>query len=171
MDVLYYTSNKGIRPGDVVVIKVPEHTPKIIHRVISVGEEGIRTMGDNNPHPDCWLLSPNQILGSVAYGYRGKQRFRVPGGPAGLAQMYQVRLKRLIIKTVYPVLSLLYHSFHISSLVILLLRPRKVAFKRPEGTELHLLARGRIIGRQLPGQKWKIKSPFGFFLAESSLLN
>jgi hypothetical protein len=96
---------------------------------------------------------------------------RVPGGPAGLAQMYQVRLKRLIIKTVYPVLSLLYHSFHISSLVILLLRPRRVAFKRPEGTELHLLAWGRIIGRQLPGQKWKIKSPFGFFLDESSLLN
>jgi hypothetical protein len=171
MDVLYYTSNKGIRPGDVVVIKIPEHAHKIIHRVISVGEEGIRTMGDNNPHPDDCLLSPNQILGSVAYGYRGKQRFRVPGGPAGLAQMYQVRLKRLIIKTVYPVLSLLYHSFHISSLVILLLRPRKVAFKRPDGTELHLLARGRIIGRQLPGQKWKIKSPFGFFLAESSLLN
>ena len=72
-------------------------------------------MGDNNPHPDGWLLSPNQILGSVAYGYRGKQRFRVLGGLAGLAQMYQVRLKRLIIKTAYPVLSSLYHSFHISS--------------------------------------------------------
>lgn len=171
MDVLYYVPNKRVRPGDVVVIKIPEYKYKIIHRVLSVGEKGIRTIGDNNPHPDSWLLSPDQILGSIAYGYRGRRRFRVLGGQVGLAKMYQVRLKRLIIEIAYPVLSLLYHSFHISSLVIFFLRPRKVAFKRPDGTELHLLARGRVIGRQLPGQKWKIKSPFRFFLDESSLLD
>lgn len=169
MDVLYYILNKKIRAGNVVVIKIPESERKVIHRVISVGKKGIRTMGDCNPYPDNWLLSPDHILGSVAYGYRGRRRFLVPGGPAGLAKMYQVRLKRLIIKTAYPVLSSLYHSFHMSSLVILLLRPRRVAFKRPDGTELHLLARGRVIGRKLPGQKWQIKSPFRFFLDESNL--
>jgi hypothetical protein len=169
MDVLYYIPNKRIRSGDVVVIKIPEYEHKIIQRVISVGEKGIRTMGDCNPYPDDWLLSPDQILGSVAYGYRGRRRFLVPGGPAGLAKMYQVRLKHLIIKTAYPALSLLYHSFHISSLVIFLLHPRKVAFKRPDGIELHLLARGRVIGRQLPGQKWQIKSPFRFLLGENSI--
>lgn len=169
MDVLYYIPNKRIRIGNVVVIKIPGNGRKIIHRVISVGEKGIRTMGDCNPYPDNWLLRPDQILGSVAYGYRGKRRFPVPGGPAGLAKMYQFRLKRLIIKTAYPVLSSLSHNLHISSLVILLIRPRKVAFKRPDGTEIHLLVRGRVIGRQLPGQKWQIKSPFKFFLDENSL--
>jgi hypothetical protein len=169
MDVLYYIPNKRIRTGDVVVIEVPENERKVIHRVISVGKKGIRTMGDNNSRPDSWLLSPDHILGYVAYGYRGRRRFPVPGGPAGLAKMYQVRFKRLIIKTVYPALSSLYHSFHISSLVILLIQPKKVAFKRPNGTELHLLARGKVIGRQLPGQKWQIKSPFRFFLDENSL--
>lgn len=169
MDVLYYIPNKRIRSGDVVVIKIPESERKVIHRVISVGKKGIRTMGDNNPRPDRWLLSPDHILGSVAYGYRGRRRFRVPGGPVGLAKMFQVRLKRLIIKTAYPVLSSLYHSFHISSLVVFLLRPKKVAFKRSDGTELHLLARGRVIGRRLPGQKWQIKSPFRFFLDVDSL--
>ena len=126
-------------------------------------------MGDNNPRPDSWLLRPDQIVGSVAYGYRGRRRFRVLGGPAGLAQMFQVRLKHLTIKAAYPILSTIYHNFLISSLVILLIRPRPVAFKRPNGTELHLLARGRVIGRRLPGQKWQIKSPFRFFLDESSL--
>lgn len=169
LDVLYYISNKRIRPGDVVVIKIFGYEHKIIHRVISVGEKGIRTMGDNNPRPDSWLLKPDQIIGSVAYGYRGRRRFRVPGGPAGLAQMFLVRLKHLTIKAVYPILSTIHHNFHISSLMIFLIRPRPVAFKRPDGTELHLLVRGRVIGRRLPGQKWQIKSPFRFFLDESNL--
>ncbi len=169
MDVLYYTPNKKIRPGDVVVIKIPEYEPKIIHRVISIGEKGTRTMGDNNPHPDRWLLSPDQIIGSVTYGYRGRRRFRVLGGPAGLAQMFQVKLKHFTIKAVYPVLSTIYHKFPISSLMVILIRPKLIAFKRPNGIEMHLLARGRVIGRRLPGEKWQIKSPFRFFLDESNL--
>lgn len=171
LDVLYYIPNKRIRPGDVVVIKISEYEHKIIHRVISVGEKGIRTMGDNNPRPDSWLLKPDQIIGSVAYGYRGRRRFRIIGGPAGLAQMFLVRLKRLTIKAAYPILSTIRHNFHISNLMIFLIRPRKVAFKRPGGTEIHLLALGRVIGRRLPGQKWQIKSPFRFFLDESNLLD
>lgn len=171
MDVLYYIPSRRIKAGNVVVIKIPGNECKVIHRVISVGEKGIRTMGDCNPYPDNWLLSPDQILGTVAYGYRGRLQFPVSGGPAGLAKMYQYRFKRLIIKTAYPVLSSLYHNFHIYSLVILLIRPKKVAFKRPDGTELHLLSRGRVIGRQLPGQKWQIKSPFRYLLDENSLPN
>lgn len=171
MDVLYYTPNKRIRAGDVVVIKIPESKQKIIHRIISVGKKGIRTMGDCNPYPDNCLLSPGQILGTVIYGYRGRRRFSVSGGPVGLARMYKERLKRLIIKSACPVLSSLYHSFHIYRLVIFLIRPKKVAFKRPDGTELHLLSRGRVIGRQLPGQKWQIKSPFRYLLDENSLPN
>lgn len=169
LDVLYYTPGGRIRPGNVVVIRIPDTERKVIHRVISTGKRGIRTMGDCNPGPDNWLLSQDQILGSVVYGYRGKQRFRVSGGSAGFIKMHLFRLNRLIIKTAYPVLSSLYRSFHISGLVILLIRPRKIAFKRPEGIELHLLARGRVIGRQLPGQKWQIKSPFKYFLDENSL--
>ncbi len=169
MDVLFYVPDKRIRPGDVVVINIPELEHRIIHRVISIGEKGIRTMGDSNPYPDGWFLSPDQIIGSVAYGYRGGQRFRVPGGSAGLVQMLKVQIKHLTIRAAYPILSIIYRNFPISSLMMLLIRPRSVAFKRPGGIELHLLARGKVIGRRLPGQRWQIKSPYRFFLDESSL--
>ncbi|MGE5410321.1 MAG: hypothetical protein ACM3MI_05115 [Clostridiales bacterium] len=169
MDVLYYMHNKRIRPGDVIVFKIPGHEHKITHRVISVGKKGIRTMGDCNPRPDNWLLRPNQILGYVAYGYRGKRIFSVLNGPAGIVNMFRIRFKRLIIKTAYPILSAIYNSLPVSNLVINIIQPRTVAFKRSNGTELHLLARGRIIGRRPPGQKWQIKSPFRFFLDEGSL--
>lgn len=169
MDVLYYVPNKNVRFGDVVVIKIPEYEHKIIHRVISVGKKGISTMGDGNLHPDSWLLSPDQIIGSVIYGYRGKRRFKVLGGLAGLAQMIQVRFKHLTMKTVRPIFSIIYHNLPISNVVILLIQPKPVAFKRSTGIELQLLVRGRVIGRRLPGQKWQIKVPFRFFLDESSL--
>jgi signal peptidase I len=100
MDVLYYIYNKRIRPGDVIVFKIPEYEYKITHRVISVGKKGIRTMGDCNPHPDSWLLRPDQVLGYVAYGYRGKRRFSVLNGPAGLVNIFRFRFKLLIIKKI-----------------------------------------------------------------------
>lgn len=169
LDVLYCIINKKmIRPGDIVVIDGLKHEQKIIHRVTSVGNEGIRTMGDCNPHPDSWLLKPDQILGSVAYGYRGRKRFRVLGGPAGLAKMYLVRLTRPVIKALLPMLSAILYCIPISGLISLLIRPKLIVFKRPNGNELQLMALGRVIGRQLPGQKWQIKPLFKFFLDECS---
>lgn len=169
MDVLYYVPNKRIMPGDVVVFKAPGHEHKVIHRVISAGEKGIRTIGDCNPHPDNWLLAPDQILGYVPYGYRGKRRFSVLNGPAGLLNMFIFRFKRNIIKATYPILSPIYNSLPISDLVMRIIQPKAVAFKRPNGIELHLLWRGRIIGMRLPGKKWNIKSPFRFFIDEKNL--
>jgi signal peptidase I len=169
MDVLYYIPNKKIRPGDVVVIKISESEGKVIHRVISVGEKGIRTMGDFNPLPDSWLLKPDQIAGRVVYGYRGRKRFLVRGGLVGLVQMSQVRFKHRSIKVVCPVLSRIFHP--ILNIKIPLIRPQSVAFKRPEGTELQLITLGKVIGRRLPGQKWQIKFPFRFFIDDNSLPN
>jgi len=167
MDVLYYTPNKKIRLGDVVVIKTSESKDKVIHRVISVSEKGIRTMGDFNPLPDNWLLKTEHIAGRVVFGYRGRKRFLVRGGLVGLVQMYHVRFKHRSVRVAYPVLSrILYPVFHLK---IPLLRPQPVAFKRPEGTELQLIALGKIIGRRLPGQKWQIKFPFRFFVDDNSL--
>lgn len=169
MDVLYYMHNERIRPGDVIVFKIPGHEHKITHRVISAGKKGIRTMGDCNLLSDDWLLRPDQVLGYVAYGYRGKRRFSVLNGPAGLINMFCFRFKSLIIKTAYPIFSEIYNSLPVSNLIIHIIQPKTIAFKRSNGTELHLLARGRIIGRRPPGQKWQIKSPFRFFLDENSL--
>lgn len=169
MDVLYYMPSKRIRPGDVVVINIPGYEYKFIHRIISVGKNGIRTMGDCSPQPDNWLLKPDQVLGYVAYGYRGNRRFGVLNGPAGLANMFLFRIKYLTIRAVSPFLSAMYRNFPISNLVMHLIRPKLVAFKRPGGIELHLLCRGKVIGRRPPGQKWEIRTPFRYIIDENSL--
>lgn len=169
MDVLYYMPNKRIRTGDVVVIKKSEYKNKIIHRVISVNKQGIRTMGDCNPCPDSWLLKQNEIIGSVVYGYRGEKRFRVFGGLVGIALMLQVRLRHRILKVIYPILSMIVYYFPVNRVIIHFIQLKVIIFKRPNGTETHILFWGKVIGRKSPGQKWKIKSPFRFFLEESSL--
>jgi hypothetical protein len=169
LDVLCYIPKKKIRPGDVVVINMPKNGHKIIHRVISVREQGIRTAGDCNPYPDRWFLSPDQIMGSISYGYRGRKRFRVLGGLAGLVHMFQIRFKNRTIKLVNPVLKIIYYNFPLSRLMKYLIRPRLIAFKRPEGTELQLLVLGKVIGRRFQGQEWQIQPPFGLFLHESIL--
>jgi hypothetical protein len=169
MDVLYYIPNKRIKPGDVVVIDIPRYEYKIIHRIISVGKKGIKTMGDSSPQPDNWPLKPDQVLGYVAYGYRGNRRFRVLNGPAGLANMFLFRIKYLTIRALFPFLSAIYRNYPISNLVMHLSRLKLVAFKRPSGIELHLLCRGKVIGRRPPGKKWEIKPPFRYFIDENSL--
>ena len=168
-DVLCYVPKKRIQPGDVVVINLPEYKHKIIHRVISIGEQGIRTAGDCNPYPDKWILNPDQIMGSIAYGYRGRKRFRVLGGSAGLIHMFRVTLKNRVIKLIYPILSLVYYNLPLSRLVKYLIRSKLIAFKRPDGTELHILFFGKVMGRRFPGQEWQIKSPFRFFIHKDSL--
>lgn len=162
LDVLCYKSNKEIKPGDVVIINIPGYKHKIIHRVISAGEQGFRTMGDFNPRPDSWLLKPSQIIGYVVYGYRGSKRFKVHGGLRGLIQMFNVRLKYLIIKTIYPFFNMIFCNF-MFHLKLHFIQPQFIAFKRPNGTELQLIILGKVIGRQLPGQKWQIIVPFKFF--------
>lgn len=168
-DVLCYVPKKRIRPGDIVVINFPEKNYKIIHRVISVGKQGIRTAGDCNPYPDKWILTPDQIMGYISHGYRGRKQFKVHGGLLGLFHRFQARLKNRAIKLVHPVLNIIYYNIPLSCLMKYLVQPRLITFKRHNGTELQLLFLGKVIGRRFPGEEWKIKFPFKFFLHEASL--
>lgn len=56
--------------GDVVVFRAAGED--VIHRIISSdGSSGYLTQGDNNPGPDRWMLTSEQI--------RGKSLLRLPG--------------------------------------------------------------------------------------------
>jgi signal peptidase len=132
-----------IRAGDVVVFVSPEDGSKVVHRVISVNSDGIRTRGDNSYHEDAWVLSREHIIGRVVAAQRGNRRRRVFGGPLGRLFAASVRVIRAI-----------------DSRVCSLLRP---AYEE-------LAKGGIVIGRWLPGMsRWHIRRPFRLFVDEASL--
>ncbi len=79
------TAGAPVRVGDVVCFRSPDTGETVVHRVVSVGADGIRTRGDRNRAVDPWVLRPEDILGRVVRTRRGAETGRVVGGRAGLA--------------------------------------------------------------------------------------
>ncbi|HLC50845.1 MAG TPA: signal peptidase I [archaeon] len=49
--------------GDIVVFDVPVRRYPIIHRIYEITNSTIKTKGDNNPGPDPWTISKEDIHG------------------------------------------------------------------------------------------------------------
>jgi signal peptidase I len=73
---------KNVKPGDVVVYEQADRY--IVHRVISVGEDGFITRGDNNQFADAGLVTPAQVIGRVEINEHRGGITPVQGGWLGL---------------------------------------------------------------------------------------
>jgi len=171
--ILPYAGQR-IRRGDVVVFVPPRGDSKIIHRVVSVHSQGIRTRGDNNNELDQWFLSPEHVLGRVVWAQRKNIRRRIFGGPPGQLLAAILRGIHAIDSYVSFLLRPAYDELAKGGIFIRLLpakmRPRVVSFDRAAGKELQLLMGRRVIGRWLPGMsRWHICRPFRLFVDEESL--
>ena len=75
-----YQLTKHIRPakvGDIAVFRAPSVPPVWAHRIIEEVEPGVfLTKGDNNPHPDSFLVQEDNILGIVPT--LGHTPFKIP---------------------------------------------------------------------------------------------
>jgi hypothetical protein len=163
--------NRKICPGDVVVINQGE-AKKIIHRVLSVNGDKIKTMGDNNPEPDPWVLCRDKIAGQVVYAIRQGRWIRVRGSFAGKLKVTYIRASQMFIRTAISFIKPYYYRIADSRKIKLkALRPKTIVFRQPQGKELQLHIGKLIIGRKRPGQSWNIKPPFRLFLDERYLQN
>ena len=163
-----------IRVGDVLVFVSPEDGSKVVHRVISVDSNGIRTRGDNCNQPDGWVLSPDCILGRVVTAQRGNRRRRIFGGSLGRLFAEKMRVIHAMDSCVSRLLRPAYEELARVGIFIRLLpaqmRPRVISFNRDAGIELQLVMRRRVIGRWLPGRTgWSIRRPFRLFVDEEAL--
>jgi hypothetical protein len=163
-----------IRRGDVVVFILPGGDSKIVHRVISINSDGIRTRGDNCNHEDDWVLRRDNILGRVVSAQRGKRRWRVFGGPMG--QLFAAVLRVIHVidsgfsSLLHPVYKRLSRSDIFRRWLPSGMKPRVISFNRDAGTELHLVMGRRVIGRRMEGKTgWHIRRPFRLFVDEESL--
>ena len=75
--------------GDIVTFKVYDGAGQVIHRIIGGnGETGYTTQGDNNPDPDPWHPTDEEIVGKSWHRFEGKAwLLHLPQRPwfAGLA--------------------------------------------------------------------------------------
>ena len=176
-DGLHIVPYKGrpIRPGDVIVFIRPGGETKVVHRVVSVDSRGIKTRGDNpSNHVDPWVLAPDNILGRVVYIQRKNRRRRIFGGFMGRILAFSFRCLHLFDAVISFLLHPIYHRLSRSAWVRNrlhgLLKPRVFSFRRPEGMELQLVVRNRVIGRRFRGKgRWDIRRPFRIFVDEELL--
>ncbi|MCI0476171.1 MAG: S26 family signal peptidase, partial [Anaerolineales bacterium] len=125
-------ANRAPRVGDVIYFHAPDERD-IVHRVVAILPDGIRTRGDNNPRDDPWLVSPNAIVGRVVAAQRGNARRGICSGRAGIAQLAWLRVWRRVNRRVSRVLHAPYRALARSGIPRKLLparwRPRVVAFQ------------------------------------------
>ena len=166
--------NRKIRIGDVVVFSYPERSHKVVHRVVAVNSQGVRTRGDNNINIDPWVLLPEDIIGRVVSTQRKSKSLPIHSGARGIITALALWPLTRVILTVTRILHPVYHMLAGSGIFIkfnwFLPKTRVLSFHRPGGTEYHLLMRNRVIGRRLPGKdQWQIARPFRLFIDETSL--
>ncbi len=97
MTVVPY-GNRRIRVGDVVVFRSPKQDHYVVHRVVSVDSQGIRTIGDNNDRIDPWVLSPDNIMGRVISARRKNRDVTIHGGTRGRLLFPMLQIIRRILK-------------------------------------------------------------------------
>ena len=82
-DLVVVKRQSSYRVGDIVGFQVPADEAGagmvVIHRIVGVAPEGgFLTQGDNNPEPDPWRITADDV--------RGRAALRLPG--VGLASSY-----------------------------------------------------------------------------------
>lgn len=167
-------SGRKIQPGDVIVFFSPQDQNKVIHRVISVDSQGIRTQGDHNSGLDRWFLSPEQILGQVISAERQNRQRRILGGWRGRLWVSSLRTFRLIDDRISFLLHPIYHGLSRLGIWQRWLPPglkiRMLKIQRPQGQELQLLMGQKVVARLFPHSRgWLVRRPFRLFIDGASL--
>lgn len=155
----------SIRIGDVVVFPSPENGQLIIHRVVSLTPQGIRTRGDYNYAPDDWLLRPEHIIGRVTAAWFGQRRRRIDGGWRGRCTAVFVTWRKRMVQqgSVFwrKIMSVLNFPKILGIVFPWRYHPRPGLFQMNGRPCLRLLVGQRLIGWYVPEQRqWHVRWPY-----------
>jgi hypothetical protein len=163
-----------IRCGDVVFFQSPEHNYTVVHRVMNISPEGIRTRGDNNRLTDPYQLQPDNIIGRVVTARRGIRSRRIAGGRLGKLTGAWCQLRLSAFRNLLRPLQFIYHQLAASGLFSRLLpsrlQPRLFLFKSRHQSFLKLMIKHRVVGQyDTLKRQWRIHKPFRLFVATDKL--
>ena len=175
-DLLQVVSYDGraVCKGDVIYFHPPGGEWAIVHRVVRVLREGVRTRGDHNPMEDPYPVPHSAIIGQVVAAQRGGRRRRVAGGWQGRMQYHLARLEGAALRLGQKLLSRLYHGLARSGLfhrvVPPRLTPRLVGFETRRGRQLKVMMGSRAVAHYDPRRGvWQVRRPFRLFVDEAVL--
>jgi signal peptidase len=167
-----------IRVGDVVCFRSPLDGITVVHRVVAVGPDGIRTRGDRNPSVDPWVLQREDILRRVVCTRRGEVIGGVSGGQKGLLvaatgrlRLGAGRLARRTLRGVYRGLAASGVPARLWSCVAPALQGQRIVrFGTGPLAEHRLYLGERPVGRYEQRQRrWVVDHPYRLLVDEGSL--
>jgi hypothetical protein len=154
-----------VRPGDVIYFQAQGGSHAVVHRVMAVTPEGLRTRGDNNPADDVELLPLGEVKGRVVAARDGRGMRTIAGGWRGQLVRCRAAAGTSMTNAAARTLHRAYHGLARSGVVQRLcpgrLRPRVYAFRARKRAILRLMLDRREVGRYLDWQqKWQIRRPY-----------
>jgi len=172
LDIIEYAPYQGTSPkrGDIIVIQRHKESEKIIiHRVIKVSPDGIRTQGDNSCFLDLWTLQHSEILGYITNVRRKKRIFRIHRGYFGYLGFLNKRAIARVFIIFRTIANRHFQRFAALKLPARLLSrflmSRMLIYYRPNRSETQLFLGSRYIGYLQKGKDtWEIKPPYRFII-------
>jgi hypothetical protein len=147
--IFEYVQPVRLKPGDLVVFRaVPDTGIDSVHRVVSVGQDGLDVRGDDNALHSVEQVPFENVLGRVTSVERKGRRLLVAGGISGGIWA------RLISREGIPrrLLGWSYRLLRRSRVVRLVWRPRIETLKiaTDHGSVIRLTSSGKTIGKWCP---------------------
>lgn len=159
--------------GDVVVFVSPENDSQVVHRIVEIMVDGIRTRGDNCSDVDDWVLQPKHIVGKVLSVSRGDTRRQLANGAAGAALAKKLHRRRRLRVAIRWMLHPLYRGLAWTGIGRLLPATRRVQVVTSQsGGTMH--ARVMLDGREIGWYNhrrgtWEIRFPYLFLVNKPKL--
>jgi hypothetical protein len=177
LDVIEFVpiTNEKLRIGDIIVImRETDPGQRIIHRIVAISTEGIRTRGDNNKEIDHWILKKHEIEGRVIKVLRKGREIPLHLGYAGYLEFLLHTMRNRIVASCIRVLQYPYrrcsHSTFFSKTFSKVIHYRIVTFSGSDRYEAFLYFGPFCAGYRKKGQDiWEIRPPFGLLIHPSHL--
>ena len=160
--------------GDVICYHTEGKAEHVVHRVIAVKDDEIRTRGDNSRNPDQYTLTAADITGRVVSSSRNGKKRLIYGGTAGIINMQINRISRDVNRLMTRLLRKIYHGLADTGL-LRRIKPaglcfKVVVFSRFSLRYPKLIMNGRTVGNfDFRKGCWTIKRPYRLFVDAKSL--
>ncbi len=164
-DLLILSFNAPVKTGDIIVFPSPERFSYIIHRVICIKNDDIKTAGDNNKEPDHDLIHTSDVIGKVIAKKCFGRIYRIRGRIYGKVYHSYISSVHRSIRRTLPIIKPAYYFIArkavMGRIFFRFIRLDPIVYVKDGNAVVRLFLNDRYIGQCRGGGKpWVIRAPF-----------